>query len=96
MNLVHHPAVGAEVVAAAGFYEQRVPGLGTDFLDEFDRSITAIAAAPLTWRVAGGNKRRHLMKRFPYGIYYRVTLDEVRILVLKHHAQHPDYGSDRT
>lgn len=95
MKLIYHPAAEAEVVAAAKFYEERVRGLGGQFLEEFDQGITAIAAAPTRWRVVREEKRRYLLSRFPYGIYYRVIGGEVRILVVKHHSQHPDYGMFR-
>lgn len=55
-----------------------------------------IVAAPERWRVIRDDKRRFLMPRFPYGLYYRVAGDEVRLLVIKHHSQHPDYGIGRT
>ena len=87
MKLTYHPAAEAEVVAAARFYELRVPGLGTQFLDEFDRCIAQIVESPIRWRSIQHEKRRFLMPRFPYGIYYRVVGDEVRILVIKHHAE---------
>lgn len=48
MNLIYHPAAEAEVVAAARFYEQAVSGLGTQFLDEFDRSIAVILESSST------------------------------------------------
>ena len=95
MNLIHHPAAEAEVVAAARFYQERVNGLGGQFLDEFDRSIATILAAPARWRTIKGDKRRYLLPRFPYGIYYRIAGDDVRVLVVKHHSQHPDYGMGR-
>ena len=95
MNLIHHPAAEAEVVAAARFYQERVNGLGGQFLDEFDRSIATILAAPARWRTIKGDKRRYLLPRFPYGIYYRIAGDDVRVLVVKHHSQHPDYGIGR-
>ncbi|MFI5335254.1 MAG: type II toxin-antitoxin system RelE/ParE family toxin [Opitutales bacterium] len=95
MKLIYHPAAEAEVVAAARFYELRVKGLGTQFLDEFDRCIARIVESPVRWRIVLHEKRRYLMPRFPYGIYYRVTGDEIRILVVKHHSQHPDYGLGR-
>ncbi len=95
MNLIYHPAAEAEVVAAAKFYEQRVPGLGAQFLDEFDQSIAVVLGAPTRWRIIKNGKRRYLMPRFPHGIYYRVTDNEVRILVVKHHSQHPNYGMQR-
>jgi len=28
-------------------------------------------------------------------LYYRINGDEVRMLVVKHHSQHPDYGMGR-
>ncbi len=95
MNLIYHPAAEAEVVAAARFYQQAINGLGSQFLDEFDRSIAAILKSPERWRVIKDDKRRYLMLRFPYGLYCRIVGDEVRILVVKHHSQHPDYGTDR-
>ncbi len=96
MRLTYHPAAEAEVVAAAKFYEQAVNGLGAQFLDEFDRSVAVILEAPDRWRIIKDDKRRYLMLRFPYGLYYRLVGDEVRILVVKHHSQHPDYGMGRT
>ena len=96
MKLIYHSAAEAELIAAVRFYEQRVKGLGADFLDEFEQCVARILANPECWRIAGGDKRRFLMPRFPYGLYYRVTGDEVRLLVIKHHSQHPEYGMRRT
>jgi len=95
VKLIYHPAVEAELVAVARFYEERVKGLGVGFLDEFEQCVTLIVSAPERWRVVRGDKRRFLMPRFPYGLYYRVVADEVRLLVIKHHSQHPDYGMGR-
>lgn len=95
MKLIYHPAAEAEVVAAARFYEQVSRRLGVEFLDEFERSIRMILESPTRWRILNRDKRRCLMKRFPYGLYYRIAGDEVRMLVVKHHSQHPDYGMGR-
>jgi hypothetical protein len=95
MKLVYHPAFEAEVVVAARFYEQKVAGLGVEFLEEFDRSAALILEAPERWRVVKDDKRRFLMARFPYGIYYVIAAAEVRLLVLKHHSQHPEFGMKR-
>jgi plasmid stabilization system protein ParE len=95
MKLSYHPAAESEVVQAAKYYQRRVHGLGAQFLDEFDRSIGRILASPTASRIVAGDKRRFLMPRFPYGIYYRIAGDEVRILVVKHHSQHPGFGMGR-
>jgi len=95
MRLTYHPDAQAELIAAAQFYEQRVAGLGARFLDEFDAAIVRINEAPERWRKVEGELRRYLMPRFPYGIYYRVRADEIRVLVVKHHSRHPDYWKYR-
>ena len=65
MNLIYHPAAEAEVVSAAKFYEDKVNGLGTQFLDEFDRGIAVIMEAPTRWRIVKNDRRRYLLPRSP-------------------------------
>ena len=91
MRLIHHPDAEAELIAAARFYERRVPTLGTQFLDAVDEAIRAIQDAPERWSVVEADVRRYLMTRFPYAIYYRLLPDQVRLLAFKHHSRHPDY-----
>lgn len=91
MRLIYHPDAEMEVVEAVRFYEGREPGLGDRFLRDFDVSIAAILEAPHRWRVVEDDVRRFLMRRFPYGIYYRREGEDLRILVVKHHSRHPDY-----
>jgi toxin ParE1/3/4 len=95
MRLTYHPDAGVEVVEAAQFYERRVPGLGRRFLHEFDTAIADILEAPTRWRILEDGVRRFVLKRFPYGIYYRIEGDHLRVLVLKHHSRHPDYWKYR-
>jgi plasmid stabilization system protein ParE len=91
MRLTYHPDAEAELAEAARFYEGRVAGLGSRFLREFDAAIATIQGAPERWRPVEEDIRRYLMRGFPYGIYYRVRGDELRVLVVKHHSRHPDY-----
>ena len=95
MRLIYHQAAEAELIRAVRFYETRVSGLGMEFLAEFDHCVEVIVEAPQRWRVVSADLRRYLMPRFPYGLYYRIEGDEVRLLVVKHHSQHPDYGLGR-
>jgi plasmid stabilization system protein ParE len=91
MHLIYHPDAEAELTDAARFYEQRVLALGSRFLDDVDQAIGVILNAPERWRIIEADVRRYLMPRFPYGIYYRVCSDQVRILAFKHHSRHPAY-----
>ncbi|HOW68500.1 MAG TPA: type II toxin-antitoxin system RelE/ParE family toxin [Candidatus Paceibacterota bacterium] len=96
MKVEYHPAVERELDVVRNYYEDRLPGLGREFIDEFERQILRIAATPERWMVLSGNFRRCLMKRFPYVIYFRpVSSDRIRVTVVKHQRRHPQYGRDR-
>jgi len=96
MRVYYHPAVEAELREIQRYYEDRSPGLGIQFIDEFERQVLALAATPERWMVVTADIRRCLMRRFPYIIYFRrVGADSIRITVVKHQRRHPRYGRDR-
>ena len=95
MRLIYHPEAEAELVDAAEFYEERLPGLGAEFLDAVDAGVDIVVSDPLRAALCGQGIRRHLLKRFPYALYYRVGTDEIRVLAVKHHSRHPDYWKHR-
>ena len=45
-SVVSHPEADLELEEAAGHYEKCSPGLGDDFLDEFEATLRLIIAAP--------------------------------------------------
>ena len=95
MRLTYHPEAELEVIEAAAFYENRLRGLGDRFLRAFDAAISTVLANPNRFAFVESDLRRFSMRRFPYAIYYRVEGDELRVLVVKHHKQHPDYWRHR-
>lgn len=95
MRLTYHQEAEAELIEAAKFYEGRSPGLGHRFLREFDAAIGEIQSFPKRWAVIEGCFRCYTMRRFPFGIYYQASDDELHVLVVKHHSRHPDYWRHR-
>jgi len=95
MRIIYHPEAEAELVEAAQFYDQRVVGLGSRFLAEFDSAVSDILQSPEQWPRVEGDLHRHRVRRFPFSVYYRVVADELRILVVRHHSRHPDYWRHR-
>ncbi len=96
MRVEYHPAVADELMEIRNYYETRSPGLGGRFVDEFERQILAIAAAPQRWMVVAGDIRRCLMRRFPYVIYFRqIDQQKLRVTVVKHQRRHPELGRER-
>lgn len=96
MRIEWHPRILSELVRTRDYYNDCMPGLGEDFLAEFDHRVAAISAAPLLWAAVTGDVRRALMQRFRYAIFYRIaSTDVIHILVLKHQRRHSEYGFDR-
>ena len=96
MRIDYHPAIAPELEEIRDYYERVSFGLGTDFIDEFERQVLAIAARPSRWMVVRGDIRRSLMKRFPYVILFRIVGDDwIRVTVVKHEKRHPAFGLQR-
>jgi hypothetical protein len=58
MRLVGHPEVPQELEAAALWYEQRQPGLGGDFLEEYQATLARILNEPDRWHKIRGENRK--------------------------------------
>jgi plasmid stabilization system protein ParE len=84
-----------EFIAAGRYYNQQVPGLGDAFVDEVEAGIRTILNGPEVWRVVEDGVRRHLIRRFPYGIYYTIEGDVVVVWAVKHLHRNPDYWQRR-
>lgn len=69
MTIEYHPAIERELVEIRDFYDQQSPGLGKEFIDEFERQTLRIAATPGRWMIVAKDIRRALMRRFPSSIF---------------------------
>lgn len=46
MKVEYHPAIEAELRAIHHYYEERSPGLGGAFIDEFERQVLQLSTRP--------------------------------------------------
>jgi toxin ParE1/3/4 len=97
MTVVMFPEAEDDVDNAFDYYEQRQLGLGREFLDEFRRAIELILQYPNGWQALDMVYRRYRLRRFPYGIVYRLDEAAARIVVvtLMHLSLKPDQWRDR-
>ena len=89
------PQAEDEVLQAQLWYEERKPGLGTEFGTSLSDTISRIADNPLAFPVARVETRRAVLRRFPYAVYFRLLDDDVIVLAV-HGSQHPRRWQDRT
>ena len=77
------------------WYEEQMPGLGRELLDEVDRSIRRVARWPLAGKEISTDVRRCLVKRFPYGIIYGIEEDMIVVVSFAHLHRKPYYWIER-
>ena len=82
--LKRHQLVRADLRAAFDWYEDQQTGLGLKFMEEFRQALRLLRRAPMLFSIRFTDVRRLNMRRFPYGVFYVVRSDEVRILAVLH------------
>ena len=81
--------------AAALWYEERQPGLGEDFLGEYQATLVRILREPKRWRIIRADNRKLNFHRFPYAIVCSVESDALYIKAVMHLHRRPFYWVHR-
>jgi plasmid stabilization system protein ParE len=80
-----------ELYDAANWYEARSEGLGIAFLDGVEGLLERIAENPRQFQVVYQDVRRALLRRFPYGVFFRARASgAIKIIAVMHSARSPD------
>jgi len=79
-----------ELTEAAEFYDERVSGLGADFVDEVDAAIERLLRFPEAWARISDDFRHCNLRRFPYSLIYTITdHNEILIVSVFHQSREP-------
>lgn len=84
-----------ELFDSVSFYESKNFGLGTAFLDEIRETIKLISKYPDSGKPINRYARRVLLKRFQFGVIYRIFNDEIVIQAVMHVKRKPNYWIKR-
>ena len=95
MKLRFSAAARRDLNEAALWLELQQPGLGERFLKEVAQAQRLILDRPEAWHPLGLRLRRCRLKRFRYGLIYRLTADAIEVIAIAHDRQKPDYWRDR-
>ncbi|MCD6389407.1 MAG: type II toxin-antitoxin system RelE/ParE family toxin [Desulfobulbaceae bacterium] len=96
MRLQFHPDVSNEIKASYKWYQQKVEGLGDDFLNELEAAYQAIVELPRTWPRFQNHFRRFLFSRFPFSVIYRIDGYSIYVVAVMRNSRKPGYWLDRT
>lgn len=84
------PEAKADLRQAHDWYEERLPGLGNEFLADLAESLLKIEDQPERFPFYYRGFRRTLARRFPYKIFFRIVGRDVIVFRVLHGAQnHP-------
>ena len=64
------PEVEDDVIAGYSWYEEKVRGLGEEFLRMFYACANELSRNAMLYQKVYGDFRRRLLRRFPYAIYF--------------------------
>ncbi|MHA1521467.1 MAG: type II toxin-antitoxin system RelE/ParE family toxin [Promethearchaeota archaeon] len=82
---------------SAEYYNQKVPGLGYDFLVEIEESINIIQKNPRRWKFINDYIQKYNLRRFPFSIHYNYNelANKIIIVSIAHQKRLPGYWRNR-
>lgn len=80
-----------EIGEAYHWYEEQLPGLGTEFLRALDAQFALIVASPRLHAEVRPSVRRALLSQFPFGVFYASKGEITSILAVIHTARKPGW-----
>jgi hypothetical protein len=95
MSIAFLPEADQEMTEAALYYQSQAIGLGMDYLFEVEHAVHSIETSPYTWPILQGDLRRRLIRRFPYGVLYKIESEEIIIVAIAHLRKKPGYWKKR-
>jgi plasmid stabilization system protein ParE len=94
--VVFHPLAEQELVDAVTYYEEQRVGLGLEYLEEVEHTVSFLRRYPEAGSKVRGSVRRLTLPKFSYSLLYRtLENDQIRILAVAHHKRRPQYWLDR-
>lgn len=95
MRLVLRRAAKHDLLEARRWYDDRQPGLGTSFLTAIEAALATILQHPEIFPKVNPRGRRAKVSRFPYGIFYTVDRNTIRVIAFLHNARDPQRWKER-
>ena len=90
-------AAERDVKRALDYYKREAgASIALDLVAQIEAKIKLILANPLAYQIVTRDLRCVNLRSFPYQIVYRIgSTETIRIVSLRHHRQHPDFGLKR-
>lgn len=84
LPVVYLPEARDDIDAAYTAYEQRLAGLGEQFLEAVREQVARIQDNPALYGVLYQDVRAAPLRRFPYVVYYRAEPSRILVIAVQH------------
>ena len=81
----------ADVTLAREWYESEIAGLGDQFVDSFEITVSRIRSFPTDGSIVLPGPRRQFMRRFPHVVYYRADDSGILVVACLHVSRGPEF-----
>ena len=84
-----------DIQQAREWHDAREPGLGDQFLQRVNETMTRIGQNPHQYPTIIEDVRRANLRQFKFGVWYRVKEDGSVVVACLHHRQQPEIAKAR-
>ena len=88
-KLIVRLAAADDIDEAHQYYERKQIGLGDDFVICVEAALERIVARPHAFAVFYRDMRHAVIRRFPYGVFFRVIGDTIHVVGVFHGRRSP-------
>jgi plasmid stabilization system protein ParE len=78
-----------DIAEAKAWYNRQRQGLGDEFVLCVEEALERISRLPKAAAVVFQDLRRLVVRRFPYGVFFRVEEDYIAVLAVYHSRRDP-------
>ena len=89
LPLIITPEAEEDLADAKAWYERQRAGLGTRFVLSVEAALDHIGRTPQAASEVLPGVRRVVVRRFPYGVIYRVDPDQIAVIAVYHNKRDP-------
>lgn len=94
-EILYHSAIQSEIRNILDYYEAISTQLANDFWEELTSAFHYAQEFPERHHFDPSGRRRSNLKRFPYHFLFRTNTSQIKVIVLRHDSQNPNYGNRR-
>ncbi len=95
MNVIFLEEAEQEFLEAALYYENQAKGLGERLMTDVYQAIEDIISFPENAQKLTKDVRRKLLKRYPFGVLYRIDKEVIVIVAVMNLKRKPFYWLNR-